>query len=225
MNDWLPMDQEQSRLQIAAILDVLDSKPLDVVDVGCGDGRLLVPLAVAGHNVVGIDLDPKAINTCAAHCAVADVDAQLIDGDFFEELPLAQPVDVIVCCGQTFMLIVDVDQGVEALRLFKASLRDGGMVILDDIPGDLWPEVAQGRWANGVNEEQSLQLVWAANDTVFAIREGDDVDPDSWELGEDDQSLRLWTMGSLRLAAQLAGLSAPEVPVEGAVLIMRAPQQ
>jgi len=227
MNDWLPMDQEQSRLQIAAILDVLDidSKSLDVVDVGCGDGRLLVPLAVAGHNVVGIDLDPKAINTCAANCAVADVDAQLIDGDFFEELPLAQPVDVIVCCGQTFMLIADVDQGVEALRLFKDSLRDGGTVILDDIPGDLWPEVAQGRWANGVNKEQSLQLVWAANDTVFAIREGDAVDPDSWEIGEDDRSLRLWTMGSLRLAAQIAGLSAPEVPVAGAVLIMRAPQQ
>jgi hypothetical protein len=99
------------------------------------------------------------------------------------------------------------------------------MVILDDIPGDLWPEVAQGRWANGVNEEETLQLVWAANDTVFAIREGDAVDPDSWELGEDDLSLRLWTMGSLSLAAQLAGLSAPEVPVAGAVLIMQATPQ
>ena len=87
MNDWLPMDQEQSRLQITAILDFLDSTSLDVIDVGCGDGRLLVPLAVAGHNVVGIDVDPKAINTCAAHCSEAEVDAQLIDGDFFEELP------------------------------------------------------------------------------------------------------------------------------------------
>ena len=225
MNDWLPMDQEQSRLQIAAILDVLNNKSLDVVDVGCGDGRLLIPLAIAGHNVVGIDFDPKAINTCAAYCAEADVDAQLIDGDFFTKLPLTQPVDVIVCCGQTFMLLADVDQGVEALRLFKESLRDGGMVILDDIPGDLWPEVAQGRWANGINEEETLQLVWAANDTVFAIREGDAVDADTWELGEDDRPLRLWTMGSLRLASQLAGLSAPEVPVAGAVLIMRAPQQ
>ena len=146
----------------------------------------------------------------------------MIDGDFFTKLPLSKPVDVIVCCGQTFMLLADVDQGVEALRLFKESLREGGMVILDDIPGDLWPEVAQGRWANGVNEEETLQLVWASNDTVFAIREGDAVDADMWELGEDDRFLRLWTMGSLRLAAQLAGLSAPEVPVAGAVLIMRA---
>jgi len=225
MNDWLPMDQEQSRVQIAAILELLEAEPLDVVDVGCGDGRLLVPLAVAGHRVVGIDLDPKAINTCAAHCADTDIDAQLIDGDFFELLPLTEPVDVIVCCGQTFMLISDVDQGVAALRLFKESLRDGGMVILDDIPGDLWPEVAQGRWANGVNKEESLQLIWANNDAVFTIREGDAVDPDSWELGENDLPLRLWTMGALRLAAQLAGLSAPEVQVEGAVLIMRATQQ
>ena len=225
MNDWLPMDEEQSQLQIAAILDLLDKKALNVIDVGCGDGRLLVPLAIAGHNVVGIDLDPKAINACAARCAEVDVDAQLIDGDFFEELPLPDPVDVIVCCGQTMMLMADVDQGVNMLRLFKTSLRDGGTIILDDIPGDLWPEVAQGRWANGVNEEESLQLVWDVNDAVFAIREGEAVDSDSWELGEDDRPLRLWTMGSLRLAAQLAGLSAPEVTVAGAVLIIRATEQ
>ena len=221
MKDWFPMDEEQSVLQVESVLAELGSSARDVIDVGCGDGRLLIPMAVAGHRVVGIDDDPNAISSCAANCADVDVDAELIDGSLFDVLPLSTRVDAIVCCGQTFMLISDVDQAVEALTLFRSSLREDGVVIIDDIPGDFWPEVAQGRWANGVNEEASLQLVWATNDAVFAIREGDRVDADSWELTENDVPVRLWTMGALRLAAQLAGLSVPVVRVEGAMLVMR----
>jgi len=222
MNDWLPMDEEQSKLQVDSILTLLGSTPLDVVDVGCGDGRLLIPLAVAGHNVVGIDIDPQGISACASQCAQLDVDAELIDGNIFDVFPLARKVDAIVCCGQTFMLFSEVEEAVEVLRMFRKSLHKGGMVILDDIPGDLWQEVSQGRWANGVNEDASLQLVWEANDAVFTIREGEQVRADLWELQENDQRLRLWTMGALRLAASLAELSVPEVRVAGAILVMQA---
>jgi SAM-dependent methyltransferase len=222
MNDWLPMDDKQSTLQIESILRVLGKNPCDIIDVGCGGGRILIPLVVAGHRVVGIDLDPEAINACSARCAEIDLDATLIDGSLFELLPLSEPVDAIICCGQTFMLLADVDEAVAALRLFKQSIKNDGIIIIDDIPGDLWPEVANGGWANGVNEDSTLQLVWAHNDAVFTIREGEQVDAGSWELKESDRNVRLWTMGALKLAAQLADLSAPEVQVKGAVLVMRA---
>lgn len=222
MSDWLPMDDKLSARQIESILHLLGEDSLDVIDVGCGDGRLLIPIAVAGHRVVGIDVDPKAISACSFRCAEMDIDANLIDASLFVALPLSEPVDAIVCCGQTFMLLDQVKDAVSALCLFKKSLRSGGMIILDDMPNDLWPEVAQGRWANGVNEEGTLQLVWANNDAVFTIREGDEVDSDSWELKESDRRVRLWTMGALQLAARLAGLSAPEIQTEGAVLVMRA---
>lgn len=222
MNDWLPMDEEQSKCQVESIVNLLGDTSLDIIDVGCGDGRILIPLVIAGHRVIGIDIDPEAINACSSRCAEIDVDAVLYDATFFDVLPLSEPVDVIVCCGQTFMLLSDIDDGVKALRLFKQSLRKDGIIIIDDIPGDLWPEVANGAWSNGVNEEETLQLVWEKNDAVFTIREGDQVDADSWEFKESDRCVRLWTMGALRLAAQLADLSAPEVQVAGAVLIMRA---
>ncbi len=222
MNDWLPMDDKQSALQIETILQLLGEAPLDVIDVGCGDGRILIPLVVAGHKLIGIDIDQKAISACSARCAELDIDAHLIDASLFDALPLSQPVDAIVCCGQTFMLLTDVDDAVAALRLFKQSLKHDGVLILDDIPGDVWPEVANGGWANGINEDGTLQLVWAKNDAVFTIREGEQVDGDSWELKETDRNVRLWSMGALKLASELADLSAPEVQVEGAVLVMRA---
>ena len=54
MNDWLPMDDKQSALQIETILQLLGEDPRDVIDVGCGNGRILIPLVVAGHRVVGV---------------------------------------------------------------------------------------------------------------------------------------------------------------------------
>ncbi len=222
MNDWLPMDERQSAVQIEAIVELLGDDSKDIVDVGCGDGRVLIPLAVAGHRMVGIDIDASAISACGSRCAELDVDANLIDGDVFDVLPLHEPVDAIVCCGQTLMLMHEMDKAVVLLKLCRYSLKKGGLLILDDLPGDLWPEVAEGRWANGVNEEGTLQLVWEENDAVFAIREGAQVDADCWKLQESDHKLRLWTLGSLQLAAQLAALSAPVVPVKGAILVMRA---
>ena len=221
MKDWYPMGKEQSRLQIASIIEVLGSQKSEIVDIGFGDGRLLIPLATAGYTMIGVDRDPAAIEACATHCDDVGINAQLIEGDLFDVLPLKQRVEAILCCGETCMLLSDVDQAVEALRLFRETLQDGGIVVIDDIPGNLWPEVAKGGWANGVNEDASMQFVWAENDAVFALREGDEVDQSSWELGEQDRQFRLWTMGALRLAAKLAGLSAPEVPVAGEVLIMR----
>ncbi len=120
------------------------------------------------------------------------------------------------------MLISDVNEAVKALQLFRSSLRDGGIIIIDDIPGDLWPEVAHGGWINGLNSDESLQFLWGDNDSVFAIREGDQVDSNQWELTENDRVVRLWTMGALKLADRLADLSAPIVPVKGAILVMRA---
>jgi len=210
---------------VESILTLLSDSNSHVADVGCGDGRLVIPLAHAGYTVIGIDIDQAAIAACSARCTNAGVDAKLIVGDLFDVLPLKETVDAIVCCGQTFMLLADVEQAVDALRLFRSSLSDGGVVIFDDIPGDVWPEVMQGNWVSGISEDASMQFVWADNDAVFAIREGDQINTDSWQIGEDDRQFRLWTMGALKLAAALAGLSAPEVPVAGAVLIMRATSQ
>lgn len=222
MSDWLPMDAEQSQMQITCLIQFLGESPLTIIDAGCGDGRLLIPLAVAGHHVTGIDIDKKAIDACALKCAEVDLDVQLVEGDMQDLLPVDQKVDVVVCCGQTMMLLADIDEAVEFLQSCRHSLKDDGILIIDDIPNDLWPEVAEGRWVEGINEDQSIQMIWSKNDTVFAIRQGDEVDLESWELKRTDKPLRLWTKGALQLAASLASLSVPKVQVEGAILVMRA---
>lgn len=222
MNDWFPMDEVQSQVQIDCILQLLGDTPKTIIDIGCGDGRVLIPLAEAGHMITGIDIDANAIEACSARCRERAVSPKFITGDVLNVLPFAEPVDAIVCSGQTFMLFSEVVDAVRLLKWCKQSLTQGGVLIMDDIPGDLWPEVAQGGWANGVNEEGTMQFVWAEDDAVFTIREGEQVDETNWELRDNDTKMRLWTKGALQLAAELADLSVPSVPVAGAVLVMRA---
>ncbi len=85
----------------------------------------------------------------------------------------------------------------------------GGMFVLDDCPGELWPELTGGNWTSGVSDAGDLQLVWHATDALFVLRHGPDVDIGTDEPVPGEKLLRLWTDGALHLAARLAGLSVP----------------
>ncbi len=222
MSDWLPMEEAQSKLQIKSILELLGDSQKSVIDVGCGDGRLLLPLAVAGHRVTGIDIDANAISACAMKLAEAELEATLIDGDVLDVICDCEQADVILICGQTLMLFSDIDEAIELLSSCRERLSENGILVIDDLPNDLWGELTQGRWTEGINEEGTMQLVWAKDDACFAIREGDEVQSNHWEIAENDRPLRLWTMGSIRLIAKCAALSAPEVQLKGSVLVMRS---
>ncbi|NLM44365.1 MAG: class I SAM-dependent methyltransferase [Clostridiales bacterium] len=38
-------------------LSVIGSEPKRILEIACGSGRILVPLAKVGHNVTGLDFD------------------------------------------------------------------------------------------------------------------------------------------------------------------------
>ena len=63
-------------------------------------------------------------------------------------------------------------------------------------------------------------MVWAVDDSVFAIRSGESVDPRDWSIKPSDTPMRLWTMGALCLAAGLAGLSGLHCEEKAKLLVM-----
>ena len=82
-------------------------------------------------------------------------------------------------------------------------------------------QLTTGNWLAGVTDDGAAQLVWHESDAVFALRYGDDVDPDVDELAPTDRSMRLWTDGAIRLAAAAASLSAPRRIPDVGLLVMR----
>ncbi|HRP63506.1 MAG TPA: methyltransferase domain-containing protein [Phycisphaerales bacterium] len=225
MWEFLPHDPARSAAQIEGVRALLHANtPQTVLDLGCGTGRLLTPLAQAGHRVIGIDASQGAVNACRE----ASPSATLIQGDFLAEpwpLP-AHGADAILCLGNTFMTIADLDAAIALLSRVAASLAPCGVFLLDDLPHDLWPEVTEGNWQSGVSEHPDeedtlMQMVWHPHDSVFTIRTGDRVDETCWTLTPDDRLLRLWTSSALALAARLAGLSEPEHDESHGLLVFR----
>lgn len=59
---------------------------LRILDAGCGTGRLLVPLAEAGHHLVGIDRHRDSLDKAKENVAAAGVNAEFVEGELLEKL-------------------------------------------------------------------------------------------------------------------------------------------
>lgn len=218
-----PLESEEHDAQLTGLRRRLGRRPRRVLDLGCGGGRMLLPLAADGHEVVGIDADPEALRVCGERLTAAGLTAELAVGELRSEKswPVGQ-FDLVLCLGHTFMLLHEVDDAVACLAAARERLAPDGVLILDDLPGMLWPTVAAGDWPAGLAEDGSAQMTWAARDSVFAVRDRASIDAKHFEPGPRDRRCRLWTDGSLRLAARLAGFSDPEPAPRQCLLIMRA---
>lgn len=223
LDDVEPHDPEQSRVQLAALLHLLAPAPKRILDLGCGAGRALIPLAAAGHDLVGLDQSESALAAVRAALLEAGLSAELVHADFLagpETLP-AGPFDFVLCLGNTFMTVADVDRAVELLRGSAGVLAADGRFVLDDCPGDFWPELTEANWQSGLSPDGDVQIVWSESDAVFAIRQGSAIDTESWNVRAGDRTQRLWSDGALRLAARLAGLSGPHRHDDAGLLTLR----
>lgn len=226
-HDWLddiaPLPDDDAALQLESLEALLSPEPRRVLDLGCGAGRVLVPMGGLGHRVVGLDRSAAALGACRLAVDAAGIDGvELVEADFAEPWPdLGGPFDAVLCLGNTFMAVHDVDDAVALLAQAAAHLRPQGVFVIDDIPGWYWPELAEGHWSAGTSEDDRWQLVWAADDAVFTMRRDEAVNEDDWTLGDDERRFRLWTIGALRLALRASGLSAEPPQRWGGLLVVR----
>lgn len=228
---WLdaanPHEPQRCEAQVRGVIELLGAPPKRVLELGCGAGRLLVPLVREGHKLTGIDRDSSALETCRAALNAGAGIPDLIEADFLQWVRDAhhhEPFDAILCVGNTFMTIADIDDAIDLLKNVKRLLARDGLFILDDLPHDLWPQLAEGNWSAGISEDGSMQLVWHSDDSIFTVRRGRRVNPESWTLEKDDDLYRLWTSGGLRLASRLVGLSEPNRLAKAGLLILRSPR-
>jgi SAM-dependent methyltransferase len=99
------------------------------LDVGCGSGRVLVPLLLAGLDVDGCDVSGDMLAVCRARANRHDVHPRLY-AQAMHELSIPREYASIYVCG-TFGLGGDVERDREALNRFRRHLRKGGTLLLD----------------------------------------------------------------------------------------------
>lgn len=109
----------------ARFVDAMAPRGARILDAGCGPGRLGGYLADAGHQVVGVDVDPALI-------AAAEQDhpgPRWLVGDLAElDLPargIAEPFDVIVSAGNVMTFLAPSTR-VQVLSRLRAHVADNG---------------------------------------------------------------------------------------------------
>jgi SAM-dependent methyltransferase len=111
-----------------------------VLDVGCGAGRLLVPWAVRGIDVDGVDATADMIAACRAACEAAGV-APALAVQPAHLLDLPRRYGSIVMCG-VFGLGATRADDVQALHRAFEHLMPGGLLAIDLEVGEFQVE----RW-------------------------------------------------------------------------------
>jgi len=107
------------------VLKAQDAK--NVCDIGCGDGRNLLPLALAGLHCAGNDLSAKALGHAAHRLAQHGLRAFLLPGDA-TRLPFADnSLDAITC----FDVFGQFEAPELALAEFRRVLVPGGLLALN----------------------------------------------------------------------------------------------
>ena len=99
-----------------------------VLDLGCGTGRLVLPLARLGKDVTGLDRSPAMLAQAASKAGPLPI--RWVEGDFCT-YDLGRKFDLIMACGHAFQaLLTEADQ-LAFLGCARRHLADGGALAFD----------------------------------------------------------------------------------------------
>jgi SAM-dependent methyltransferase len=127
-------------IQYASVMDPLQELP--ILELGCGTGRVLVPLAEAGFKVVGVDASPGMLRLCEERVRAADVSHHitLVWGDMRDLVGVPRgPFNMAFCSLNTFAYLTSTDEQLAMLRAVHSRLVEHGLLILDLTPP--WPHL------------------------------------------------------------------------------------
>jgi SAM-dependent methyltransferase len=104
-----------------------------ILELACGTGRAAIPLAQAGHHVVGIDSDPAMIQIARCKARFVGLPSQELhfrQGDALN-LRLFQRFDFVCIFFNTFLAFSTLDQQDACLRTVTRHLKPNGRFFLD----------------------------------------------------------------------------------------------
>jgi len=170
-------DQVETQTEDVALIQRLigERGPLRILEPFCGTGRILIPLALDGHELVGLDQARAMLDRARAKIkrlpegvqkritlAEADVTASSWPGDF----------DLVVLGGNCFYELASSEEQERCIASAAAALRPGGYVYVDNdhMEGDLDGDGRQpgvnanrfptGTCADGARVQGSTETIW-----------------------------------------------------------------
>lgn len=185
-------DYRDYDLDIPLVLELAAGAGGPVLELGCGTGRLLAPLAGAGHTVTGVDISPALLEIARSKLASQGLVARttLVRGDLRNfELPQTRaardPFAFAFCVSNTFLHLNTPQAQLAALETVAGHLAPGGVFLLDVFNPDIARLIEVGglmeladQWTDAQSGAQVLKwsvrlldLAEQIQDTTFIYEE------------------------------------------------------
>jgi SAM-dependent methyltransferase len=109
-----------------------------ILELGCGTGRLLMPLAKAGYKVTGVDVSVAMLSLARSRLLAQRLDSRiaLVHQDM-RELALGERFSLAFLALNSFMHLSTTEDQLAALGRIREHLRPGGLLLLDLFNPDL----------------------------------------------------------------------------------------
>lgn len=109
-----------------------------ILEIGCGTGRVVLPLAQSGFRVTGVDLSPAMLRIARQKVERAGVtDRVALQQLDVRHLELRERFSLAVIASNSFNLFVAHQDQLEVLRSAKQALLPGGLLVMDTFNPDL----------------------------------------------------------------------------------------
>lgn len=130
--DYTPM--YASRADVAFYVECAKQADGKTLELGCGTGRILIPTAAAGREVVGLDASENMLARCRTKLGrqptVVQKRAQLVQGSM-TDFNLAESFALVSAPFRSFQHLLRTEDQLQCLKAVHRHLARGGRFVLD----------------------------------------------------------------------------------------------
>jgi SAM-dependent methyltransferase len=121
-------DLDDLAVLIELLAELADGGP--VCELGVGTGRIAIPLAATGVDVIGVDASSEMLARLVAQDPLATVTPVL--GDMVDDIPTG-PFSMILIAFNTLFNLTEPQRQADCVKTAAQRLRAGGCLVIDGI--------------------------------------------------------------------------------------------
>ncbi|MFD9069169.1 class I SAM-dependent methyltransferase [Streptomyces lasiicapitis] len=129
-----------------------------VMDFGCGDGRVAIPLRALGYDVTGVDASPNMLAALNRHAP--DLATFRSDGSDFGKHLGRRKFDAVYCLA--VLIHHSHETGQQLVERLRAVVRKGGILVLDwpvaDEPAETNAWIGVTTWSRDQQDQITKRL-------------------------------------------------------------------
>ena len=196
-------NQQEADQATACLLEPLGLPGLQVLDLACGAGRWLRPLAQAGADVVGVDLSLPLLERAAQMRRETQLPFDLLRCDMLH-IPLrSNSRDLVLSMFTSFGYFDEPEQDIAVLQEAHRVLRMGGQLFLDvfnahRVRSNLVPETRRNAGRFAVQESRRIDEARGLVIKQIELRTGE-------QTYRYREQVRLWESSRLQQALRDSG--------------------